>query len=62
MEDVCCDVRVRVQLDDLAEPMAVRDAVVPLDGPEDRVGEIEEPVAVAKRLELPSPDRKLERD
>src|SRR5712691_11942365 len=47
----------RVQLDDLRERVAVVDAVRPRDGAQVRIVQVEEPVAVAQRFELPRPDR-----
>ena len=49
-----------VQLDDLGERVPVVDPVVLLDASEERIVLVEEPVAVAQRLELLLPDRELQ--
>src|SRR3954462_3632511 len=60
LEDVRLDVDARVELDHAGESRAVGDAVPLLDVAQCRVVRVEEPVAVAQRLELALPHRALQ--
>jgi hypothetical protein len=59
-ENVRLDVDPGVQLDHLGEGAPVRDPVTSLDLPQLGVVPVEEPVAVAERLELLPPDGELQ--
>src|SRR4051812_16940034 len=60
LEHVVLDIEVRVGLDDLGERLAVVDAEQRADRGQRRVIRVEEPVAVAQRLELLAPHRPLQ--